>query len=127
MIYPSTSSDPSWSWPSSSHTAGACRSGSSQALLGASPTGRSSSCTARSARTGQDTAPTGHRRGLLGFRPDDERLRDSVELAASSGLKLTFRERELRGEHHPNTARLTLSGKGSASDHRRFLDRRAGS
>ena len=96
--------------PSSSHTAGACRIGLfARARLGGQPDRALVELHGSFARTGQghgtDRAIAG---GLLGFRPDDERLRDSVELAASSGLELTFQNAKLRGEHHPNTARLTL-------------------
>lgn len=96
--------------PSSSHTAGACRIGLfARALLGGQPERAIVELHGSFARTGQghgtDRAMAG---GLLGFRPDDERLRDSLELAAAAGLELTFQNTKLRGEHHPNTARLTL-------------------
>lgn len=96
--------------PSSSHTAGACRIGLfARALLGGQPEEALVELHGSFARTGQghgtDRALAG---GLLGFRPDDERLRESLELAAASDLALTFQNTKLRGEHHPNTARLTL-------------------
>lgn len=96
--------------PSSSHTAGACRIGLfARALLGGQPETALVELHGSFARTGQghgtDRALAG---GLLGFRPDDERLRDSLDLAAAAGLAITFQNAKLRGEHHPNTARLTL-------------------
>lgn len=97
--------------PSSSHTAGACRIGLfARALLGGQPDKALLELHGSFARTGQghgtDRALVG---GLLGFRPDDERLRESLELAASAGIDITFENTKLRGDHHPNTARLTLA------------------
>jgi L-serine dehydratase len=97
--------------PSSSHTAGACRIGlMARAILGREPkTARvelHGSFAKAGAGHGTDKAIAG---GLLGFRPDDERLRDSLELARRSGLSVTFAAARLRGEHHPNTARIVLS------------------
>ncbi len=95
--------------PSSSHTAGACRIGLfARALLGGQPDRAAVELHGSFARTGQghgtDRAIAG---GLLGFGPDDERLRDSLELAAAHGLAITFDNAKLRGEHHPNTTRIT--------------------
>jgi L-serine dehydratase len=95
--------------PSSSHTAGACRIGLfARALLGGQPDQARIELHGSFARTGQghgtDRAIAG---GLLGFHPDDERLRDSIELAAAAGLALTFENTKLRGDHHPNTTRIT--------------------
>ncbi|HMU61628.1 MAG TPA: L-serine ammonia-lyase, iron-sulfur-dependent subunit beta [Gemmatimonadales bacterium] len=99
--------------PSSSHTAGACRIGLfARALLGGPPESALIELHGSFARTGQghgtDRALVG---GLLGYRPDDERLRDSLELAAAAGMTVSFQNTKLRGDHHPNTARLTL-GRG---------------
>jgi L-serine dehydratase len=58
---------------------------------------------------GTDRAIAG---GLLGFQPDDERLRRSLELAEAEGLAITFGNAKLRGEHHPNTARITVTRGG---------------
>lgn len=95
--------------PSSSHTAGACRIGLfARALLGGQPERARVELHGSFARTGQghgtDRAIAG---GLMGFPPDDERLRDSVDLAAAAGLALTFENAKLRGDHHPNTTRIT--------------------
>jgi len=100
--------------PSSSHTAGACRIGLfARRLLGSTPERATVELHGSFARTGQghgtDRAIAG---GLLGFLPDDERLRESLELAEKAGLKISFTNSKLRGEHHPNTARLTVEGQG---------------
>ena len=100
--------------PSSSHTAGACRIGLfTRALAGGQPEQVKVELHGSFARTGvghgTDRAIAG---GLLGFQPDDERLRESLELAERAGLALTFANTKLRGEHHPNTARLTATRGG---------------
>ncbi len=97
--------------PSSSHTAGACRIGLfARALAGGQPGTARVELHGSFARTGvghgTDRAIVG---GLLGFQPDDERLRASLELAREAGLDVSFANTTLRGEHHPNTARLTLT------------------
>lgn len=47
----------------------------------------------------------------MGFRPDDERLRDALTIAEHEGLDYRFEKTRLGddGVTHPNTARLTLS------------------
>jgi len=102
--------------PSSSHTAGACRIGLfARALAGGQPDHARVELHGSFARTGQghgtDRAIAG---GLLGFGPDDERLRESLELAARAGLTVEFHNAKLRGDHHPNTARITVT---SGADH----------
>jgi len=44
--------------------------------------------------------------------PDDERLRESLTLAEEAGLQLEFDSIKLRGDVHPNTARLTVRRDG---------------
>jgi L-serine dehydratase len=100
--------------PSSSHTAGACRLGLvARALLGAAPAEALVELHGSFARTGvghgTDRAIAG---GLLGFQPDDERLRDSLELARAQGLVVRFENVKLPGSPHPNTARITVQGEG---------------
>ncbi len=97
--------------PSSSHTAGACRLGLfARGLVGGQPEQAKVELHGSFARTGQghgtDRAIAG---GLLGFLPDDERLRESLALAGAAGLEVTFGNVKLRGEPHPNTARLTVT------------------
>jgi L-serine dehydratase len=100
--------------PSSSHTAGACRIGLfARGLIGGQPESARVELHGSFARTGTghgtDRAIAG---GLLGFYPDDVRLRDSLELAEQAGMVLTFTNTKLRGEHHPNTTRLTVKRDG---------------
>jgi len=96
--------------PSSSHTAGACRIGLfARGLVDGQPDSARIELHGSFARTGTghgtDRAIAG---GLLGFYPDDVRLRESLELAQQAGLALTFSNVKLRGEHHPNTTRITV-------------------
>lgn len=48
--------------------------------------------------------------GVLGMRPDDERLRDSFEIADQKGLKYEFVEKDL-GDVHPNTVKFYFEMK----------------
>lgn len=103
--------------PSSSHTAGACRIGLlARALLGQQPVDALLELHGSFAKTGEghgtDRALVG---GLLGFAPDDPRLRDSLQLAAQIGVVCTFRHVQLRGAAHPNTVRLTLRDAAGGS------------
>ena len=103
--------------PSSSHTAGACRLGLiARALCGGGPSGAVVELHGSFARTGvghgTDRAIAG---GLLGFAPDDERLRDSLDLAEAAGISITFRNAKLRGARHPNTARITVTRDGESA------------
>lgn len=100
--------------PSSSHTAGACRIALlARALIGGTPHEALVELHGSFAKTGAghgtDRALVG---GLLGLAPDDERLRDSLDLAEQQGLAVTFQTVKLRGAVHPNTARLTLERDG---------------
>jgi L-serine dehydratase len=96
--------------PSSSHTAGACRLGYVvRAILGADPERAVVDLHGSFAMTGEGH---GTRRaivgGLLGFLPDDVRLRQSIELAREAGLEVEFREADLGEDAHPNTARIEV-------------------
>jgi L-serine dehydratase len=96
--------------PSSSHTAGACRLGLlARNLVGGTPERARIELHGSFARTGEghgtDKAIAG---GLMGFRPDDERLRDALEIAERDGLDYVFEKTTLGDEAHPNTARITL-------------------
>ena len=46
--------------------------------------------------------------GLLGFRPDDPRIRDSQALSQSAGLEARFEIIDLGEQAHPNTARFDV-------------------
>lgn len=98
--------------PSSSHTAGACRLGLlARGLVGGTPDRAHIELHGSFARTGEghgtDKAIVG---GLLGYRPDDERLRAALETAAAEGLAYTFEKTSLDAETevHPNTVRMTV-------------------
>ena len=98
--------------PSSSHTAGAVRIGSTaRRLLGEQPAEAEILLYGSFAATGRghgtDRALVA---GLLGLRPDDPRLPDSFALAEEAGMKFTIHPVELRAAH-PNTTVLTLKSK----------------
>ena len=98
--------------PSSSHTAGACRLGLlARCLVGGTPQHARVELHGSFARTGEghgtDKAIVG---GLMGFRPDDERIREALGIAEREGLDYRF-EKTTLGEDvdvHPNTARITV-------------------
>ncbi len=97
--------------PSSSHTAGACRLGLlARGLVGGTPESALAELHGSFARTGEghgtDKAIVG---GLMGFRPDDERIRHALEIAEREGLAYKFEKTTLEDEDaHPNTVRLTV-------------------
>jgi len=98
--------------PSSSHTAGACRLGLlARNLVGGTPHKAHVELHGSFARTGEghgtDKAIVG---GLMGFKPDDDRLRTALEIAEGEGLAYTFEKTKLgeESEVHPNTVRITL-------------------
>jgi L-serine dehydratase len=99
--------------PSSSHTAGACRLGLvARDLVGGTPDKALIELHGSFARTGEghgtDKAIVG---GLLGFRPDDERLRDALVILDKEGLDWKFEKTTLGDEPevHPNSVRITVS------------------
>jgi L-serine dehydratase len=49
--------------------------------------------------------------GILGMSADDERLRESLQIAEQRGIKVDFIETDL-GEVHPNTAKIVMKNKG---------------
>src|SRR5262252_4944618 len=98
--------------PSSSHTAGACRLGLlARCLVGGTPERARLELHGSFARPGEghgtDKAIVG---GLMGFRPDDERIGDALGIAEREGLDYRFDKTTLgeESEVHPNTARVTL-------------------
>ena len=96
--------------PSSSHTAGACRLGLlARGLVGGTPEKAQVELHGSFARTGEghgtDKAIVG---GLMGFRPDDERIRTALEIAEREGLDYTFSKTTISDAAHPNTVRITL-------------------
>ena len=99
--------------PSSSHTAGAARIGlTARRLLGEGTPAEADitlygSFAATGRGHGTDRALIA---GLLGYRPDDERISDSFGRAREQGLAFRFLVSPLSAEH-PNTARLTLTSR----------------
>jgi L-serine dehydratase len=98
--------------PSSSHTAGACRLGLlARCLVGGTPQRALAELHGSFARTGEghgtDKAIVA---GLMGFRPDDERIRNALEIAEREGLHYTFEKTKLGDEErvHPNSVRITV-------------------
>ncbi|HVE79682.1 MAG TPA: L-serine ammonia-lyase, iron-sulfur-dependent subunit beta [Gemmatimonadaceae bacterium] len=98
--------------PSSSHTAGACRLGLlARGLVGGTPQRARVELHGSFARTGEghgtDKAIVG---GLMGFRPDDDRLRTALEIMEREGLDYRFEKTTLgpEGEVHPNSVRITI-------------------
>jgi len=98
--------------PSSSHTAGACRLGLlARGLVGGTPQRALVELHGSFARTGEghgtDKAIVG---GMMGFRTDDERIREALEIADREGLRYVFEKTKLGEEDkvHPNSVRITL-------------------
>jgi L-serine dehydratase len=105
--------------PSSSHTAGACRLGLlARCLVGGTPERATIELHGSFARTGEghgtDKAVVG---GLLGFRPDDERLREALDIAERDGLAYRFDKTTLGDDAdvHPNTLRISLERGGRSA------------
>ncbi|HEX6574751.1 MAG TPA: L-serine ammonia-lyase, iron-sulfur-dependent subunit beta [Gemmatimonadaceae bacterium] len=96
--------------PSSSHTAGACRLGLlGRGLVSGTPQRALMELHGSFARTGEghgtDKALVA---GLLGFRPDDDRIRTALQIAEQEGLDYRFEKTTLSDNAHPNTVRMTL-------------------
>ena len=96
--------------PSSSHTAGAVRLGRlARSVLGETPVRADVVLHGSFASTGRghgtDLAITA---GLLGFAPDDARIRVADTEARAAGVDVAFNDEDL-GEVHPNTARITMT------------------
>ena len=101
--------------PSSSHTAGAARIGYvARKILAQEPVEAEIGLAGSFAQTykghGTDRALIA---GILGMRPDDERLPRSLELAKEQGLRFSFHTVQLP-KCHPNTAVIKLTGKEGA-------------
>ncbi len=96
--------------PSSSHTAGVVRiARTALKLLGATPEQAEIIFYNSFARTyeghGSDRAIIA---GLLDFKTDDKRIKESLELAGKQGLKYHFKSVGNASTMHPNTIRITL-------------------
>ena len=96
--------------PSSSHTAGVVRiARAAIRILGALPTEAVDTFYNSFARTyeghGSDRAIVA---GLLGYAPDDVRIRTAFEHAEAAGLKYTFQSIGNASTMHPNTIKVSL-------------------
>jgi len=49
--------------------------------------------------------------GIMGFNTEDERIRDSFEIAEQKGLKYLFKTNEEEKEVHPNTVDIYMTGQ----------------
>ena len=102
--------------PSSSHTAGALR----IAFIAGKMVGRVKSARfvlyGSFARTyhghGTDRALVG---GIIGYHPDDERIRDSFHYAEEAGIEISFEENFTDKEVFPNTVDIYLTGEDGDS------------
>lgn len=97
--------------PSSSHTAGAVRIGlMARAILAEQVKSADIKLHGSFAETykghGTDRALIA---GIMGFKPDDERIRDALQIAAEKNIKYSFTKVNLDGAH-PNTAIVRLTG-----------------
>lgn len=102
--------------PSSSHTAGAVRIGYiSRKLLGENIVKADIRLYGSFLATGKGH---GTRKavvaGLLGMKPDDMRIPDSLDIAALQGMEVTFGEAQLK-DAHPNTVQMFLTGASGRS------------
>ena len=98
--------------PSSSHTAGAVRLGlMARAVLGERACRTEINLHGSFAQTyrghGTDKALIA---GILGFYPDDERIRYALDIAKENGMEYSFKTVNL-DDAHPNTAVIHLAGE----------------
>lgn len=96
--------------PSSSHTAGAARLGKSASKIAGKPVKEVNFLLhGLFAETykghGTDKALVG---GILGFDPDDARIKYSFELAKEQGVKFEFIKTNLGENVHPNTVKMEM-------------------
>lgn len=98
--------------PSSSHTAGAVRIGYiSNRLMGEKITKAEIGLYGSFLMTGKGHGTTkAIVAGLLGMKPDDERIPNAFEEAEKQGLSFTIGEANLK-DVHPNSVELKLEGK----------------
>jgi L-serine dehydratase len=103
--------------PSSSHTAGVVRIGNAaHFVLGGVPEKAEITFYNSFARTFEGHGS--HRAalaGLMGLKTDDEKIRDSLEIAQTEGIDFTFKPIGNASIYHPNTVKFKISrGKKEA-------------
>ena len=96
--------------PSSSHTAGAVKLGRIARFIFSDEIKKADiyfhgSFASTYKGHGTDKAVVG---GILGFKPDDERIKNSLEIAKNKNIDINFSEVQLR-EVHPNTVKIVLA------------------
>lgn len=96
--------------PSSSHTAGACRIGMIAHKLAKDEINEvifylHGSFKETYKGHGTDKALVG---GILGFMPDDKRIRTSFEIAKEKAIKFDFEKVDLGSQYHSNTVKIVL-------------------
>lgn len=96
--------------PSSSHTAGVVRIGlAAFKILGGVPEEAEITFYNSFARTyeghGSDRAVLA---GLMGFKPDDKRIKDTIDLAPKAGLNYHFKSVGNASTLHPNSIRIAI-------------------
>jgi L-serine dehydratase len=96
--------------PSSSHTAGAARLGKTASKIAGKPVKEvkfflHGSFAETYKGHGTDKALVG---GILGFEPDDARIKHSFELANEQGVKFEFIKTDLGENVHPNTVKMEM-------------------
>lgn len=97
--------------PSSSHTAGACKIANvATSIVSNNYNQVEFQLHGSFAHTfkghGTDRALVG---GILGFEPDDDRIKTSFELAKQAGLNYTFTTTNLGDNYHPNSVKIVFS------------------
>ncbi len=104
--------------PSSSHTAGAVNLGRlARQALGKQPEKMAVTLYGSFADTykghGTDRALVA---GMLGYLPHSLEVKNALEIAAGKGIEVYFELEKESPYHHPNTARIFLSGGGSETE-----------
>lgn len=100
--------------PSSSHTAGACRIGKyARGILSEEPMNAVIKLSGSFKKTykghGTDKAIIA---GLLGFNEDDERIRESIEIAKKEGRNFTILEEDIENTHANTTEIIMTKANG---------------
>ena len=96
--------------PSSSHTAGAARLGKTASKIAGKPVKEvkfylHGSFAETYKGHGTDKALVG---GILGFDPEDARIRDSFDIANQNNVKFEFIKTNLGENEHPNSVRMEM-------------------
>ncbi len=104
--------------PSSSHSAGAQRLGLiARAILGGDPERADFLLHGSFASTGiGHGTPQALMAGVLGLALDEPEVKNSLRRAKEKKVAFSFRPADLGVNHHPNTARITLSRGGESLD-----------